>query len=96
MMRTPVCEVLGIEHPVVLGGMPTLFDSAELVAAVSGGGGLGCTHLSAEMIHDRAAAGPGGRRPRRRARSRLGAKRGRTDSGVADDDILPCTDLESP
>jgi NAD(P)H-dependent flavin oxidoreductase YrpB (nitropropane dioxygenase family) len=40
MLRTPVCDVLGIEAPVVQGGMGPL-TSAELVAAVSNAGGLG-------------------------------------------------------
>ncbi len=39
-MKTRVCEVLGIEHPVVLGGMGT-GTSPELVVAVSNAGGLG-------------------------------------------------------
>lgn len=39
-MKTRVCELLGIEHPVVLGGMGT-GTSPELVAAVSNAGGLG-------------------------------------------------------
>ena len=40
MRRTRVCEVLGIDVPVVQAGMAT-FTSAELVAAVSNAGGLG-------------------------------------------------------
>ena len=40
MPRTRVCELLGIEHPVVLGGMGT-GTSPELVAEVSRAGGLG-------------------------------------------------------
>src|SRR5205814_928856 len=39
-MRTHVCELLGIEAPVVQAGMAIL-TSAELVAAVSNAGGLG-------------------------------------------------------
>ena len=39
MPRTRVCELLGIEHPIVLGGMGT-DTSPELVAAVSSAGGL--------------------------------------------------------
>ena len=39
-MRTPLCELLGIEHPVVQAGM-SLFTSAELACAVSNAGGLG-------------------------------------------------------
>lgn len=40
MLRTRICELLGIEHPVVLGGMGT-GTNAALVAAVSGAGGFG-------------------------------------------------------
>jgi len=39
-IRTPICEILGIEHPIVLGGMMGLSD-ANLTAAVSNAGGLG-------------------------------------------------------
>jgi nitronate monooxygenase/enoyl-[acyl-carrier protein] reductase II len=39
-VRTPLCELLGIEHPVVQAGM-SLFTSAELACAVSNAGGLG-------------------------------------------------------
>src|SRR5262245_12511374 len=40
MLRTRLCDLLGIEHPVVLGGMGSA-TSPELVAAVSEAGGLG-------------------------------------------------------
>ena len=40
MLRTRICELLGIEHPIVLGGMGNA-TSPELVAAVSAAGGLG-------------------------------------------------------
>ena len=39
-LRTPLCELLGIRHPIVLGGMAS-GTAAELVAAVSSAGGLG-------------------------------------------------------
>ena len=39
-IRTPLCDVLGIEHPIVLGGMMGISD-AKLTAAVSNGGALG-------------------------------------------------------
>ena len=39
-LRTPVCDLLGIEVPIFQGGMST-YTSAELVAAVSNAGGLG-------------------------------------------------------
>jgi enoyl-[acyl-carrier protein] reductase II len=40
MLHTSLCELLGIEHPVIQAAM-SLFTSAELVAAVSNAGGLG-------------------------------------------------------
>jgi enoyl-[acyl-carrier protein] reductase II len=40
MLHTHVCELLGIEFPVIQAGMG-LLTSAELVAAVSNAGGLG-------------------------------------------------------
>ena len=48
MLRTRVCELLNIEHPVVLGGMASA-TAAALVAAVSNAGGLGiqgCARMS--------------------------------------------------
>ena len=51
-MRTRVCDLFGIEHPVVLGGMGT-GTSPELVAAVSNSGGLGvqgCAGRSPDQI----------------------------------------------
>jgi NAD(P)H-dependent flavin oxidoreductase YrpB (nitropropane dioxygenase family) len=53
MIHTRICDILGIDHPIALGGMPTLFNSPQLVSAVCGGGALGilgCTHLSPEEI----------------------------------------------
>jgi enoyl-[acyl-carrier protein] reductase II len=40
MIRTPLCELLGIEHPILQGGMAWAAN-AELAAAVSNAGGLG-------------------------------------------------------
>ncbi len=40
MVRTPICEMLGIEYPILQGGMAHISD-ATLAAAVSNGGGLG-------------------------------------------------------
>jgi len=40
MIRTVLCDLLGIEHPIVQGGMAWIA-TAELVAAVSEAGGLG-------------------------------------------------------
>src|SRR5689334_9142280 len=57
-MKTRVCDLLGIEHPVVLGGMGT-GTSPDLVAAVSNAGGLGtqgCAGRSPTQIADLVAA----------------------------------------
>lgn len=45
-MRTPLTDMLGIEHPVMLAGMAGVSYS-ELVAAVSEAGGFGCLGASA-------------------------------------------------
>jgi NAD(P)H-dependent flavin oxidoreductase YrpB (nitropropane dioxygenase family) len=59
MIHTPVCDVLGIQHPVALGGMPLVYNTTALAAAVSEVGGLGiigCTHLHPDEIAEAAAA----------------------------------------
>ena len=58
MIRTPVCDLLDIEHPIALGGMGSA-TSPALVAAVSRAGGLGalgCHYLTPEQIRERAVA----------------------------------------
>ena len=40
MIRTPICDLLGIEYPIFQGGMAWISDG-KLAAAVSNGGGLG-------------------------------------------------------
>lgn len=40
MIQTPICELLGIQYPILQGGMAWIAD-AELAAAVSNAGGLG-------------------------------------------------------
>ena len=40
MIKTPVCDIVGIEHPIFQGGMAWISE-AKLAAAVSNGGGLG-------------------------------------------------------
>ena len=58
MIHTPVCDLLGITHPIVLGGMAT-GTSVPLVAAVSNTGGLGIlgvTGQSAAEIGEQIAA----------------------------------------
>src|SRR5438552_11809958 len=57
MIRTPVCDLLHIDHPIALGGMGSVY-APELVAAVSRAGGLGamgCHYLSPEQIRAGAA-----------------------------------------
>jgi NAD(P)H-dependent flavin oxidoreductase YrpB (nitropropane dioxygenase family) len=46
MIHTRICDLLGIPHPIVLGGMGTATNAA-LVAAVSNAGGLGTLGTSA-------------------------------------------------
>ncbi len=58
MIRTRICELLGIEHPIVLGGMAT-GTSAPVVAAVSNAGGfgtLGAANLSPTQVAEQIAA----------------------------------------
>src|SRR5215208_5568870 len=58
MIRTPVCDLLEIEHPIALGGMGSASTPA-MTAAVSRAGGLGamgCHHLTPEQIRERTAA----------------------------------------
>jgi NAD(P)H-dependent flavin oxidoreductase YrpB (nitropropane dioxygenase family) len=52
MIHTPICDLLGIEHPIALGGMGSIY-APDLVAAVSNAGGLGamgCHNKSVEQI----------------------------------------------
>ena len=54
MIRTPLCDQLGIEHPVFQGGMAWIAD-ASLAAAVSEAGGLGiiaAMNANAEWLRD--------------------------------------------
>ena len=58
MIRTPVCDLFDIEHPIALGGMGSATSPAP-VAAVSSAGGLGalgCHYLSPEQIQERTEA----------------------------------------
>jgi NAD(P)H-dependent flavin oxidoreductase YrpB (nitropropane dioxygenase family) len=57
MLRTPICDLFAITHPVVLGGMG-LGTNPDLVAAVSNAGGLGiqgCGARSPDDIRDLSA-----------------------------------------
>ncbi len=53
-MKNRVCEILGIDHPIIQGGMTWVSD-AGLVSAVSNGGGLGVIGagaMPAELLRD--------------------------------------------
>jgi nitronate monooxygenase len=41
VLRTPLCELLGIEHPIIAAPIGPDLTDPELVAAVSNAGGLG-------------------------------------------------------
>jgi enoyl-[acyl-carrier protein] reductase II len=58
MIRTPICDLLGIDHPICLGGMGS-GTNPELVSAVSNAGGLGalgCHGLRPEQVDERTAS----------------------------------------
>ena len=55
MIHTPICDLLRITHPIVLGGMGSA-TSPRLVAAVSNAGGLGTLGTSAFQSHQITAA----------------------------------------
>ena len=50
MLRTPLCDLLGVEHPILLAGMGGVSYSA-VAAAVSEAGGFGCLG-AAGMNHE--------------------------------------------
>jgi len=53
-LRTPICDLLGVDHPVLLAGMGGV-SYAEVCAAVSAAGGfgsLGMAGLPPETIRD--------------------------------------------
>ena len=55
MIRTAICDLFGIQHPIVLGGMGAPNTSPEIVAAVCNAGGLGvlgCSGRSAGEVGD--------------------------------------------
>jgi nitronate monooxygenase/enoyl-[acyl-carrier protein] reductase II len=51
MLRTPLCDLLGIESPIIQAGM-SRFTSAELVAAVSNAGALGSLGCDLRSVDD--------------------------------------------
>ena len=44
-LRTPLCDLLDIEHPIMLAGMGGV-SYAEVCAAVSNAGGYGCLGMA--------------------------------------------------
>lgn len=52
VLPTRICDLFGIRHPIVLGGMGSGATSPDLVAAVSNAGGLGTLGLSGRAAHD--------------------------------------------
>ncbi len=58
MLHTPLCNLLGIDYPIIQAGMGE-FTSAELVAAVSNAGGLGslgCAYRTIDEIRSQLTA----------------------------------------
>ena len=54
MLKTAICDLLGIEYPIIQGGMAHL-GTAELVSAVSNAGGLGIVgagHYTPDWVRD--------------------------------------------
>jgi nitronate monooxygenase/enoyl-[acyl-carrier protein] reductase II len=49
MLHTPVCDLLGIQYPIIQAGMGP-FTSAKLAAAVSNAGGLGSLGAGAQTV----------------------------------------------
>jgi nitronate monooxygenase len=86
MFRTPVCDLFGIEYPILLAGMGTA-STPELAAAVSNAGGLGVLGC--------AGAGP------RQLREWIQRTRSLTDKPFGVDTLLPAsvrrgTNLKAP
>jgi enoyl-[acyl-carrier protein] reductase II len=80
MLRTRVCDLLGIEVPIVQAGMGP-FTSAELVAAVSNAGGLGSLGAAS--------------RPNPDLRRQLDLTRELTDRPFAVNHLVPTIDREA-
>ena len=51
MLKTHLCDLVGIEYPIIQAGMG-IFTSAELVAAVSNAGGLGSLGAGSRTTND--------------------------------------------
>jgi enoyl-[acyl-carrier protein] reductase II len=52
MLHTPLCELLGIDHPIIQAGMGPFGSGAELAAAVSNAGALGSLGGAARPVDD--------------------------------------------
>jgi nitronate monooxygenase len=58
ILKTKLCDMLGIEYPIMLAAMAPNMSDPQLVAAVSEAGGIGvlaCTDKTPDEIHDMAA-----------------------------------------
>src|SRR3954462_2867394 len=58
MIRTPICDLLDIEHPIALGGMGSA-SSPAMTAALSRAGGIGATwshYLTPDQVRERVVA----------------------------------------
>jgi NAD(P)H-dependent flavin oxidoreductase YrpB (nitropropane dioxygenase family) len=58
MIRTPVCDVLGIEHPIALGGMGSAVSPPRggAVSNAGGFGAMGCHYMTDQQLRDGVAA----------------------------------------
>ena len=52
MLRTPLCDLLGIDAPIIQAGMGSDFTSAELAAAVTNAGALGSLGTGGRALDD--------------------------------------------
>ena len=80
-LQTPLCDLLGIRHALLLAGMARRSEHAELVSEVSRSGGLGVLGVSGMTVDAVARATPGrdrarGRRPGGRERPARRAQSG--------------------
>jgi len=51
-LRTPLCDLLGVEHPIIQAGMGPFGSGAELAAAVSNAGAIGTLGGAARPVED--------------------------------------------
>ena len=52
MLRTPLCELLGIDHPIIQAGMGPFGSGAKLAAAVSNAGAIGSLGAAVRPVDD--------------------------------------------